>query len=138
MKIIVTAEAYSKLLSLNRPICHIYIKKGGCFGFHSQIILMDRQDSSADHNAQKLANVDMPEMQIELVLEQLSESQETIYTPITDIEIHLYDKNELDITYTLMYVNSLLKNGFELSTNTNGCCCNKSFGKKYNKQDCLG
>lgn len=136
MKIIVTAEAYRKLLELERPICHIHIKKGGCFGFHSQIILQKATSTEQMNNISNSINTSALS-QSELFLEQKIESQST-YIPLTDLQIYLYDTNNLDITYTLMYVNSLLKTGFEISTNTNGCCCNKSFGKKYNKQDCIG
>ncbi len=151
MKIIVTQQAYQKLLALNKPYCHIYIKKGGCFGFHSQIILSalntditthsiisnEHTQSSMIHQQNIDSHSEAMHSNPTILLEH-SQNDTITHIPLHDLQIILHDTYNLDITYTLTYVDTLLKTGFEISTNTNGCCCNKSFGKKYSKQDCLG
>lgn len=116
MKLRITDKAKGKLLEMaqvGKNKCFIYVKKGGCFGYHTEIsfnIIEDVLDATA-----------------EMLIEGNDESATVV----------LIDKFNLETEYKLDYVETMVKSGFEVRVDMNGCCCNKSFGNKISLNECI-
>lgn len=112
MRIEITTEAQKEFNIRQYQNIYINILKGGCFGYR-YVLSAEKLDQNA-----------------------------FIYKEFKADKIHvqvasLVDLSEMELDLTIDYITSIMKRGFEVRTNLKTCCCNKSFGFKIDKKQCL-
>ena len=108
MLINITESAKNKLDLINLNSLYIDILKGGCFGYRYSLSEQDPKD---------LKNYILIETE--------------------SIKIYVCNTMNIDVELTIDYISSIIKSGFEIKTNLSACCCNKSFGFKIDKNQCI-
>lgn len=137
MRLMVTEKAEVKLLELashGKRRCCIRVKKGGCFGYYTEISFDSCTEIDTDLDITARSIVILKETGGDM------ENNKELIKDKTDgllMEVILIDMFKLDTQYRLNYVETLVKSGFEINVDMTGCCCNKSFGNRINVSECV-
>jgi len=110
MKIDISEKALAKMNQLGKEYCCLNIKSGGCYG------------TTVNFSFTKSAEDQL----------FMSVKNKEVFANI----VAKTEDEEMDIL--IDYEESLFKSGFIVkSLNSRTCCCNKSFGRKLSKGNCV-